>query len=294
MIAHLNGDFETVDYLRDKSIRLYDNVENEEYPPHWHNAIEIIMPLENTYTVICGGKEHILNERDIMLIPAGKMHNLKAQPGRRFILLCDNKLIDGVPALPELRSVIAEPLVINEACGADIRRSLGKLMEEIYTLYFGFGVLSDIYVYMKLISFLTFIREYQFSSCRSDDSDKYSDTIHKVFDYIEKNYMYDISLEGLAEIAGYSPCHFSRIFKRYSGTTFINFLKKRRVSASELLLLEENASVMDASARVGFSSLTTFNRVFKEINGCTPSEFKKLYRTAKFNERGEEQWQSLR
>ena len=291
MIAHLNGDFETVDYLQNKSIRLYDNVENEEYPPHWHNAIEIIMPLENPYTVICSGREYILKERDIMLIPAGKIHNLKARPGRRFILLCDNRLIDGVPALTELRPVIAEPLVINEDSGSEIRYSLGKLMEEIYTLYFGFGALSGIYVYMKLLSLFTYIREYQLSRFRLDDSDKYSDTIHMIFDYIEKNYMYDISLEGLSEIAGYSSCHFSRIFKKYSGTTFINFLNKRRISAAELLLLEENASVTDAASRVGFSSLTTFNRVFKELNGCTPSEFKKLYRTAKFIDKEERPWQ---
>ncbi len=281
MIAHLNGEFETVDYLENKSIRLYDNVEDEEYPPHWHNAIEMIMPLNNTYTVICSGREYTLKERDIMLIPAGKIHNLKANPGRRLILLCDNRLIEGVPALPELRAVIADPFVISEESGADIRRSIGHIMEEIYTLYFEFGVLSDIYVYMKLLSLLTHIREYQLSKFRMDDSEKYSDTIHRVFGYIEQNYMNDISLESLADIAGYSACHFSRIFKKYSGTTFISFLNNRRVSAAELLLLEENASVTDAAARVGFSSLTTFNRVFKDINGCTPSEFKKLYRTAK-------------
>ncbi len=281
MIAHLNGDYETVDYLDKKSIRLYDNVEDEEYPPHWHNAIEIIMPLANTYTVICSGREYILNERDIMIIPAGKIHNLKARPGRRFILIADNRLIEGVPALPELRAVIAEPLVISETSGADIRRSAGHIMEEIYTLYFEFGALSEIYVYMKLLSLLTHIREFQISKYRPDDSEKYSDTIHRVFSYIEQNYMNDISLESLADIAGYSACHFSRIFKKYSGTTFISFLNNRRVSAAELLLLDENASVTDAAARVGFSSLTTFNRVFKDINGCTPSEFKKLYRTAK-------------
>lgn len=281
MIAHLNGDFEIVDYIENKSIRLYDNVEDEEYPPHWHNAIEIIMPLENNYTVICSGREYVLNERDIMLIPAGKIHNLKAKPGRRFILLCDSQLIEGVPALPELRAVLAEPLVITEEYGVDIRRSLGHIMEEIYTLYFEFGALSEVYVYMKLLSFLTHIREYQLSKFRAGDSEKYSDTIHRVFGYIEKNYMNDITLESLADIAGYSSCHFSRIFKKYSGTTFISFLNNRRISAAELLLLEENASVTDAAARVGFSSLTTFNRVFKDINGCTPSEFKKLYRTAK-------------
>lgn len=281
MIAHLNGDYETVDYLENKNILLYDNVQDEEYPPHWHNAIEIIMPLEGSYTVICSGKEHILNERDIMIIPAGKIHNLKARPGRRLILLCDNKLIYGVTQLAELRPVIAEPLVINESCGTDILRALGSIMTEIYTLYFESGALSDIYVFMKILSLLTRIREYQLSRIKPDENEKYSETIHRVLGYIEKNYMNDISLENLADIAGYSTYHFSRIFRKYSGTTFINFLNNRRVSAAELLLLEDNASVTEAASQVGFSSLTTFNRVFKEINGCTPSEFKKLYRTAK-------------
>ena len=283
MIAHLNGDYETVDYLKDKNILLYDNVQDEEYPPHWHNAIEIIMPLESTYTVICSGKEHILNERDIMIIPAGKIHNLKARSGRRFILLCDNKIIDGMTQLAELRPVIANPLVVNESWGADILRSLGNIMTEIYTLYFESGALSDIYIYMKLLTLLTYIREYQLSRIITDDSEKYSAAIHRVLGYIEKNYMNDISLESLADIAGYSTYHFSRIFRKYSGTTFIKFLNNRRVSAAELLLLENNVSVTDAASQVGFSSLTTFNRVFKEINGCTPSEFKKLYKTAKLS-----------
>ena len=34
MIAHLNGEFETVDYLQNHSVRIYDNVEEEEYPLH--------------------------------------------------------------------------------------------------------------------------------------------------------------------------------------------------------------------------------------------------------------------
>ena len=281
MIAHLNGDYETVDYLQSKSIRLYDNVEDEEYPPHWHNAIEMIMPLENPYTIICSGREYSLKERDIMIIPAGKIHSIQANPGRRLILLCDNGLIDGVKTLSELCTVVSEPFAVNESWGTDILRSLGHIMEEIYTLYFEYGALSDIYMYMKILSLFTHIREYQLSRLVPEDSEKYSETIHKILGYIEKNYMNDISLDGLSKVAGYSTCHFSRIFKKYSGTTFINYLNNRRVSAAELMLLEDNISVTEAAAAVGFSSLTTFNRVFKEINGCTPSEFKKLYRTAK-------------
>ena len=51
MIKHLSGDFETVEYDTKKYAMLYDNVENEPYPVHWHNAVEFVMPLKNEYTV---------------------------------------------------------------------------------------------------------------------------------------------------------------------------------------------------------------------------------------------------
>ena len=101
-----------------------------------------------------------------------------------------------------------------------------------------------------------------------------------VLRYIDQNYMHDITLEDLASIAGYSPYHFSRLFKKYSNTTFVNFLNRRRVKAAEMMLLEGGYSITDVAMQSGFSSLTTFNRVFKMINGYTPTEYKKLYRTS--------------
>lgn len=85
MIVHLNGDYETVDYVPNRSVLLYDNNEDEEYPLHWHNAIEIIMPLTNGFEAVCAGKNYKLSERDILIIPGGTLHNLKAQSGRRII-----------------------------------------------------------------------------------------------------------------------------------------------------------------------------------------------------------------
>ena len=51
MIKHLSGEYETVEYDSQKYIMLYDNDDFEAYPVHWHNAIELIMPLENYYIV---------------------------------------------------------------------------------------------------------------------------------------------------------------------------------------------------------------------------------------------------
>lgn len=285
MIAHLNGDFETVDYALNRSVLLYDNIENEEYPLHWHNAIEIIMPLTNGFEGTCSGKEFHLNERDILIIPSGSLHKLNAQSGRRLILLCDNNSFNGNPALSELYSVISEPSIINSDFDKEFLHAMNKIFEEIYILYSNFSELTEVYIYQKIITFLAKVKEYQLSGIQCDDGSRYAEKFHMILKYIEQNYMEDITLEELANIAGYSTYHFSRIFKKYNNTTFINYLNKRRVKAAELLLLENGSSITDVAMQVGFASLTTFNRVFKSINGYTPSDYKKLYMTTRTSER---------
>ena len=280
MIVHLNGDFETVDYVQNRSVLLYDNIDFEEYPLHWHNAIEIIMPLTNSYVAVCGGKEYVLQERDILIIPSGTLHSLKAQKGRRLIFLFDNNAFTGNPALSEMSSVLSEPLLINEDYSHEFLESAGHLIKDIYVLYSNFNEAAEVYIYIKILTLLARIKEYQLSSIKYDDDGRYSETFSVVLKYIDQNYMNDISLDELASLAGYSTYHFSRIFKKYSNTTFINFLNRRRVKAAETMLLESENSITDVAMKSGFSSLTTFNRVFKIINGYTPSEYKKLYRMA--------------
>lgn len=278
MIVHLDGDFETVDYSGNRCFLLYDNVENEDYPIHWHNAIEIIMPLMNSFTAICDNKQYMLNERDILIIPAGTLHTLKAQPGRRLIFLFNNKTIDSNPALNDLYSVLKEPLLINAEYDEEFRSSIGGLLKDIYTLNSNFGEMTEVYIYIKVLTMLARVKEYRLNTVNYDDDEKYMEKFGSIIKYIEKNYMYNITLDDLANMAGYSKYHFSRIFKKYSRTTFIAFLNQRRIKAAEMLLLDDNMSITEAAMQVGFSSLTTFNRVFRDIKGCTPSEFRKLYK----------------
>ena len=65
MIETLNGFIETVNCKKSTTLKLYDNVEYEDYPSHWHSAIEIIMPLENYYTLNFNNKLVKLRENDI-------------------------------------------------------------------------------------------------------------------------------------------------------------------------------------------------------------------------------------
>ncbi|MCC8137722.1 MAG: AraC family transcriptional regulator [Clostridiales bacterium] len=85
-----------------------------------------------------------------------------------------------------------------------------------------------------------------------------------------------LSLETVADVAGFSKYHFSRIFKECSGYNFYDYLCLLRIKAAENLLMSKEHSITEVALLSGFSSLSTFNRMFKKKKGCTPSEYRAL------------------
>ena len=86
MIETLDGLFETVNCKQSTTLKLYDNVEYEDYPMHWHPAIEFIMPVENGYKMKFSNSEVDLREGDICIVCPGCVHSIIApETGRRII-----------------------------------------------------------------------------------------------------------------------------------------------------------------------------------------------------------------
>ena len=287
MIKHLSGDFETVDYIENSSVLLYDNIENEDYPVHWHNAIEIIMPLQKGFTVCTSNAVYELHERDVVMIPPGELHSLKScENGRRLIFQCNNEVVNNVSALSSIMPLFSDVFLISSEFHKELRVLANKIMLEIYDEYCAHSELMEINVYMKFIGLLSSMRKSQMKQlesqllCTMGKFAEYNEKFNLVLKYIDKNYMYDITLDKLADIAGYSKYHFSRIFRQYNSVSYITYINMKRTKAAELLLLDPKIPITDVAMLSGFSSLTTFNRIFKEIKHCTPSDFKKLYRNA--------------
>ncbi|CDF02526.1 MAG: AraC family transcriptional regulator [Ruminococcus sp.] len=283
MIKNLLGDYETVEYENKRFVMLYDNVETETYPTHWHNAVEIIMPLQNSFVVYIGETKYVLNEREIIIIPPGELHTLPSQEGRRIIFQCDNSVLADASALEAVSPVLAAPIYINPEIDKNLYIRAKKGMLDIYSEYYSGSEISDVKIYMYLIGMLVAVREYQLQQyrisfpCEKNKLLEYNEKFSMVLKYIDKNYMYDISLDKLADIAGYSKYHFSRIFKQYNSMSYLQYINTRRTRAAEMLLLDPSIPITEVAMRSGFSSLTTFNRIFKEIKHCTPSDFKKFY-----------------
>ncbi len=101
--------------------------------------------------------------------------------------------------------------------------------------------------------------------------------IRKVLVYIQENLSEELSLEGLAGIAFFSPFHFQKIFSHYVGESPKQYIMRLRLERiAHYLKLYPYLSVSDASFQCGFSSPSTFIRAFKKFYGTTPEAFRKL------------------
>jgi len=98
--------------------------------------------------------------------------------------------------------------------------------------------------------------------------------LEKVFGYVEENYYRNIGLEEIARVANYSPYHFTRFFKESTGMTFNDYLNSFRIKKVERLLLDMDLTITEVAYKAGFNSIKTFNRVFKKLKGCSPSEYR--------------------
>lgn len=85
----------------------------------------------------------------------------------------------------------------------------------------------------------------------------------------------DISLPDVAKSVNTSTFYFCKMFKKATGINFTEYLSRVRIEKAKNLLLNPNVRVSEVAYRVGFQSLTHFNRVFRKLTGQSPTEFRR-------------------
>lgn len=93
-------------------------------------------------------------------------------------------------------------------------------------------------------------------------------------EYVENNYMYDISMQEAAQTMGYSDAYFSKLFKQYFNQNFTAYLTEYRMKKAKQLLSDTNESIKDISRMVGYTDSNYFAKIFKRIVGEIPSKYR--------------------
>lgn len=256
---------------------------NFNYPPHWHNAIELIYVLKNTFVVMVNSKKYELKEKDILYIPGGNIHEFCSETptGMRVFINFELSSLNSYADMDRIYTQLRDVRLIaqeDEDLHFSIETELQKILEESKTACFA----DELYYTARMIDILVLL-------CRSTplrinicnpkaESGKNIglEKISKSLEYLEKNYTEDIHLKDISRAAGFSEYYFSRLFKEITEKNFHQYLNEFRIKKAEVLLIDSNYTVSEAAYAVGFSSIATFERLFHQIKGCSPQEFRRL------------------
>lgn len=99
--------------------------------------------------------------------------------------------------------------------------------------------------------------------------------LDEIKSHIDSHYHMDISRESVADAFNISPGYLSRLFSRESGVKFNEYLKLARISRSKTLLINTTLKINEVSEKCGFTDTNYFCKVFRDINDCTPLEYRR-------------------
>lgn len=286
MIENLKGIHETVNYKPNMNLRLYDNKQAEDYPMHWHTPIEIILPLENIYSITVGKHTIAVNPDDILFICPGVIHSLKApENGRRLIFQAEITMFHAMHEFESIISLMTPVLIITKNDMPAIHQNIYDLILQIYDEYNSSNILLETVIYEKLLSIFVLIgRNYTQSfgqmNIEVQKHKEYTEKFISICNYINEHCTEDLSLDEIAGIAGFSKYHFTRLFKQFTTTTFYKYLNLMRIKHAQKLLADPSITVTEVALSSGFPSLSAFIRMFKLMNQCTPTEYRNMFTTS--------------
>ncbi len=108
-------------------------------------------------------------------------------------------------------------------------------------------------------------------------SDKYKITDNRIQDtlrYIRNNIDRNISIKELSDTCHLSKDHFIRLFKKEIKMTPTQYINRKKIEKSQLMILTKNCSIKDIAYNLSFDNISYFNRLFKKYTGITPLEYR--------------------
>ncbi|MCH5259031.1 MAG: helix-turn-helix transcriptional regulator [Lachnospiraceae bacterium] len=259
------------------------------FPLHWHKYVEIAALPEDANisrppTLHINQTAYHMNPGDVLLIWPGEVHEIVENAdsqlmGLQFTSTIFNELPDFAPFVNHFRTFhhirqldtpeLAQNMLVHIQHMFAVQRS-----QQTFS-----GVETLICLYEMFMDFGNYIKNTTPKDTQqsSPEIGKTAEKINIACSYIIDNCEHDLTLESAADYVGFSACYFSRMFKRITNHNFIEYLTLQRIKRAQLLLSDFDVPITEISYQAGFKSISTFNRVFRQYRGCSPSEYRKYY-----------------
>lgn len=292
----LPNDFEIIHPDAARHVVFYTSVDPGSFvPPHWHDAVEIILMQEGSLIVRDPRGTRLLHAGNLYLVNPNIVHSTRCTaPNRAIVFQIPQNFIRLY--LPEAKDLAFDLLTDREkktdVSDSKNHRHPGRDAEEeksiadtkrsqfISTLE-KMQYLTDhkpdgyLLLFNSLLFDAVFQLYHNFSTQQPVQHSAKLERLIPVLSYVREHYKEPISIAEAADIAGLQPQYFCRFFKQRMGVTFLEYQNDVRLSAIYSDLIRTDDKIGDILERHGFTNYTLFRRMFRARFGCTPRDIRK-------------------
>lgn len=235
-------------------------------PLHWHNSLEVVCVIEGSLRFTLDGREETASAGEFVMVPSGAIHDVTSTANRSFVLqiplravrpFCDDPeratFRNGCTDRREYREVV-------ELLGA-----MGKALESPRAgAWFDFEI------------FLLQVLKRMFCALRDPrDNVRGTEGVKEIITYLHEHVRESVSVAELADVFGYNPSYLSRMFKRRTGISLVQYMYEVKVNRLYDDLMNTDESIKALTERYALTNMRMTREVFKRQYGMLPGDVRR-------------------
>lgn len=266
--------------LNDKTnVRFYTSKDPGSYvAPHWHDAIEIICMQKGMLRVTVENTVYDLGANQCIMISPNAIHSsLCSAPNQAIVFQIPQAFVEKfVPNAKALKFGLKDPAdTLIEQSKVDMFKETLEKMQFLMDCQPDGAVLK----FNSLLFEVLFQLYHNFSTpvveVDMTRRQKNLEKLKPILEYIAENYNRPISLEEIAGIAMFEPKYFCRFFKKYMGTTFLEYQNEIRLSKIYQDVISTNLTISEILEKHGFTNYKLFRKMFYSHFNATPTQLRR-------------------
>ncbi len=229
---------------------------------HINLEIEFVTVLQGTLKMEIENADYTLRENDGVFILPFESHSFECDDGAYRVYMCERNIVKTFSEFLKDKAPVKRHFTLSQA-----------LRAYLDSLYLGAGVQYTALQAEAMLSPIAAIIAEQcvFNQEKRIDSSLFSNALK----IINERFLFEISLDAVAEEIGCHAVTLSKLFRAAAGIGFSEYITLRRCYYAKQLLERSNANIGDIALNAGFGSTRNFNRCFKKVFSLTPAEHRK-------------------
>lgn len=239
---------------------------------HWHDYMELVL-VRNGSTFLktdINDKPRMVKKGSVIIFPPKQLHELTSGPEGAELI----SLFFDIEALKNQTLSVKNflNLLFDGKVNIPLISSEPKIITAIEELVDARESFNPIFIEGKAYQLIGILLEQSYINSKRNTSLK----LLRIFDYIQDNFVNDISAKTICKEFGYTESHLCRLFKSHTNLSISLYIQIFRIEMAKKLLQETDDNINIIAEKCGFTDFSYFCKCFKKHVRLTPSEFRKI------------------